>query len=67
MKSLGRGSDVVISGKYREEEGEWWSREVRDGYDVGLWKSFRKEWKTFLGSYSFVVGDGRRVNFWKDK
>ena len=57
----------VISGKYKEEEGGWWSCEVRDGYGVELWKSIRKERNTFLGHLSFMVGNGRRVKFWMDK
>ena len=33
----------VISRKYGAEEGEWCTREVREGYGVGLWKEIRKE------------------------
>ncbi|RVW62758.1 hypothetical protein CK203_060226 [Vitis vinifera] len=50
----------VIKGKYGEEECGWWSGEVRDGYRVGLWKSITKEQSTFLGHFSFMVGNGRR-------
>ena len=50
-----------------KEEGVGWSCEIRDGYGVGLWKSIRKEWNIFVCSSSFVVGNGRRVKFWKDK
>ena len=28
--------DMSDRGKYGEEEGGWWSGEVRDGYGVGL-------------------------------
>ena len=29
----------VIRGKYEEEKGGWCSRDVREGYGVGLWKA----------------------------
>ena len=32
----------VISRKYGEEEGGWYTREVRQGIGVGLWKEIRK-------------------------
>ena len=57
----------VIKGKYGEEECGWWSGEVRDGYRVGLWKSITKEQSTFLGHFSFMVGNGRRVKFSTNK
>ncbi|RVW99857.1 hypothetical protein CK203_029191 [Vitis vinifera] len=63
----GRLPSTYLSGKYKEEEGGWWSCEVRDGYGVELWKSIRKERNTFLGHLSFMVGNGRRVKFWMDK
>ncbi|RVW38025.1 hypothetical protein CK203_108586 [Vitis vinifera] len=34
----------VITGKYGKEQMDWCSKEVRGGYGVGLWKTFRKEW-----------------------
>ena len=39
----------------------------KGGYGVGLWKSIRKEWTNLICSSSFVVGNGRRMKFWKDK
>ena len=59
--------DMSDRGKYGEEEGGWWSGEVRDGYGVGLWKSIMKERNTLLGHFSFVMGNERRVKFWTDK
>ena len=53
----------VISGKSGEEESRWWSSDGRVGYEVGLWKSIRKEWNTFLIHLSFVV-DIERVKSW---
>ena len=57
----------VICGKYREEEGEWRSYEVRGSFGVGLWKAIRREWDVMGNNMVFSVGNGRRVRFWKDK
>ena len=56
----------VISRKFGEEEGGWSSREVRESYGVGLWKEIRKEGALMQNKVAFVVGNGRRVKFWKD-
>ena len=57
----------VIKGKYGEERGGWCSREVREAHGVGLWKGLRMEWD-FVGSrISFLVGNGLRVRFWRDR
>ena len=56
----------VIRGKYEEENGGWCSRDVREGYGVGLWKTIRKFGHLVNSRFSFVVGNGQRVSFWKD-
>ena len=56
----------MIRGKYGEEQGEC-TKEVRDGYGVGWWKAIRKEWHLVSSRFSFMVGNGWRVRFWKDK
>ena len=57
----------VIRGKYGEERGGWCSREVREAHGVGLWKGIRMDWD-FVGSrILFLVGNGRRVRFWRDR
>ena len=43
MEERGTLWNQVISRKYGVEEGEWCTREVREGYGVGLWKEIRKE------------------------
>ena len=45
----------------------WCSKEVRGGYGVGLWKAIRRKWHVVSNRLSFVVGNGQRVRFWKDK
>ena len=57
---------LIINRKYGEEGGGWISSEVREGYGVGFWKEIRKEGFLMFQNVSFVVGDGRRVKFWKD-
>ena len=38
-----------------------------DGYGVGLWKAIRKYWNILSSRVAFLLGNGRRVKFWKDK
>ena len=56
----------VIIDKYGEEEGGWCSKEVRGAYGVGLWKAIRKDWEIIRSRSRFIVGNGRKVKFWKD-
>ena len=46
---------LVIVGKYREEEGGWRSRVLREGYGVGLWKAIRNGRKEFNNRFDFKV------------
>ncbi|RVX03364.1 putative ribonuclease H protein [Vitis vinifera] len=57
----------VIRGKYGEERGGWRSCETREAYEVGLWKAISKMGHLVTPSFGFVVGDGEKVKFWKDK
>ena len=57
----------MIVGKYGGEKGGWCSGASREGYEVGLWKAIRKEWMEFSKRVGFKVGDGRRVQFWKNR
>ena len=62
----------VIDSKYGKEEDGWHFCEVRDVYEVGIWKAI-KEWDLFNSKYSFFfsflffMANGRKVKFWKDK
>ncbi|WJZ80362.1 hypothetical protein VitviT2T_000290 [Vitis vinifera] len=57
----------VIRGKYGEERGGWASREVREAHGLGLWKGIRMDWELVSNRMVFIVGNGRRVRFWRDK
>ena len=56
----------VIGCKFGESPGGWHTRDLRGGYGTSLWKEIRKEWPSFLQNSVFALGDGRRINFWKD-
>ena len=57
----------MIRGKYGEERGRWISCEAREGYGVGLWKAIRKLGHLVTPRLDFVMGNGKKVNFWKNK
>ncbi|RVX03513.1 hypothetical protein CK203_027825 [Vitis vinifera] len=42
-------------------------KEVRGSYGVGLWKAIRLLWEIVSSRTLFVVGNGRRVKFWRDR
>ncbi|RVW74735.1 putative ribonuclease H protein [Vitis vinifera] len=56
----------VIGRKFGEEQGGWYTREVREGFGVSLWKEIRKEGALLQNKVVFSVGNGRRVKFWND-
>ena len=57
---------TVISTKFGELDGGWNSGDIRGSYDTGLWKDIKKEWSTVSQNVVSSLGDGRRLNFWKD-
>ena len=57
---------LVISTKFGEEAGGWYTRDIRGGFGTGLWKDIRKEWLTFSQNAIPSLGNGRRLGFWKD-
>ena len=40
---------------------------MRSNYGAGLWKAIRNLWELVSCRISFIVGNGRRIKFWKDK
>ena len=40
--------------------------EVRGVYGVGVWKAIRKHWESIRSKSRFIIGNGRKVKFWKD-
>ena len=57
----------MIRRKCGEERGGWSSCEAREAYGVGLWKAINKLGHLVTLSFDFVVHDGNKVRFWKDK
>ena len=57
----------MIRRKYEEERGVWRSCEAGETYGVRLWKTISKMGHLVTPSFGFVVGDGKKVRFWKDK
>ena len=57
----------MIRRKYGEERGGWSSCEAREAYGVGLWKAISKMGHIVTPSFDFMVGDGKKVRFWKYK
>ncbi|RVX04514.1 hypothetical protein CK203_023399 [Vitis vinifera] len=57
----------VINRKFGEEEGGWYTREVREGFGVGFRKKIRKEGSLLQNKVVVTMGDGRKGKFWKDK
>ena len=57
----------MIRRKYGEKRGGWSSCEAREAYGVGLRKAISKLGHLVTLSFDFVVGDGKKVRFWKYK
>ena len=57
----------VTRRKYKEDQGRWFSREVKGRHGVGLWKAIRNLGHLVSSRVSFVAGNGQRVSVWKDK
>ena len=55
----------VISRKFGEEEGGWYTREVREGFGVGLWKEIRKEDSLLKTKLFFLWGMVEMSSFGK--
>ena len=53
----------IIVGKYRIQEGEWCTKEVRGRYGVGIWKTIRNGREAFKDKTRLQVGSGNRVKF----
>ncbi|RVX05411.1 Protein CTR9-like [Vitis vinifera] len=51
----------IIVGKYRIQEGEWCTKEVRGRYGVGIWKTIRNGREAFKDKTRLQVGSGNRA------
>ena len=57
---------IVIGSKFGESSDGWHTCDLRGGFGTSLWKEIRKEWPSFSQNAVLSLGDGRRINFWKD-
>jgi hypothetical protein len=57
---------VMVDSKYGSLRGGWCSLEPSGAFGVGVWKNIRKDWISFSRFTRFVVGDGSKINFWRD-
>ena len=56
----------VIKSKYGEEEG-WRTCDVGGAYGVGVLKAIKMDWEIVGKGMTVVVGNERRVNFWRGR
>lgn len=45
----------------------WRSKLLTEPYGVGVWKYMSKQWGEFSPFHHLAVGNGQRINIWKDK
>ena len=57
----------VVSIKYGEGQGGWYSKVCRRTHGCDLWRSIDEGWESFSKHLSFVVGEGTRIRFWHDR
>ena len=57
----------LIKLKYGLEVGEWFSKEPKGSFGVGLWKDIRKEGQQLKHDCKLVLGNRGRIRFWEDK
>ena len=62
VRSLSKMNQALLC-KFGEEDGGWNTSDIRGGYDTGLWKDIRKEWRAFSQNTTFSLGNEKRLGF----
>ncbi|RVW30792.1 hypothetical protein CK203_077102 [Vitis vinifera] len=58
---------AAFGGKYGQEKGRWYAKEMKEGYKVRVWKAIGGRWEVFKDKIGFKVRSGHSCErLWED-